>query len=335
MLRGAIGQEIPMHSPKTSPPRPCAGGFTLIELLVVIAIIAVLIALLLPAVQSARESARRISCFNNLKQIGIAFHNYSDQFGVFPPGYCSFWRSDGGDFGTADDDLGPGWAWGCMILPQLEQMPVYNSINFNLTLTFPQNRTAQLLRFNSFLCPSDNPKELVPVRDQTNSQTIYTVASGNYVGMYGLGEIGFAPGAGNGMFFRNSRVSFRDLRDGSSQTFAAGERSHNLSYVTWTGRAVGGWLFKTSSFEGGTDQFLADPEESFTMLLGPVGLVDGLRTPNSPMAHVEDYWSYHPGGVNFLFGDGSVHMIKSSIAPNVYRALATRAGGEVVGSDQY
>ncbi len=314
---------------------PDEHGFTLIELLVVIAIIAVLIALLLPAVQSAREAARRATCVNNLKQIGIALHNYHDTRNTFPPGYCSFWRADTGDAGTAEDDLGPGWGWASMILPQLEQQSVFNAINFDLTLTYPANATAQLLRVGGFLCPSDATPITVPVRDPSNTTTVYTVGAANYVGMYGTGEIGGAPGAGNGMFFRNSRISFAQLTDGSSNTFAIGERSHNLSYVTWTGRAVGGWLFKTSSVEGGTDTFQANPEESFTMILGPIGLENLPRTPNNPRAHVEDYWSRHPGGVNFLFADGSVHFIKSTINPSVYQALGSRGGKEVVSADSF
>lgn len=310
-------------------------GFTLIELLVVIAIISVLIALLLPAVQAAREAARRASCTNNLKQIGLALHNYAEAFQVFPPGYSSFWKKDGGDAGTAEDDIGQGWGWGSMILPQLEQRAVYDAINFNLTMTNPENFTAQLIRFNSFLCPSDTTKPAVDVRNEANTATVYTVAAGNYVGMYGLGEIGDAPGAGSGTFYRNSRTTFADFRDGTSQTIAVGERSSNLSYVTWTGRAIGGWLFKTSSFEGGADLFAAAPEEAFTMILGPVGLEDGLRTPNNPQAHVEDYWSRHPGGINALFADGSVRFIKSAINPIPWRALATRAGGEVLSSDSF
>jgi prepilin-type processing-associated H-X9-DG protein len=217
----------------------------------------------------------------------------------------------------------------------MEQPAVFNAINFGLTMTYRANDTAQLIRFNSYLCPSDSTKQLIPVRDEANANTLYTVASGNYVGVFGTGEIGDAPGAGNGMFYRNSCHTFADLIDGSSQTLMVGERSHNLSYVTWTGRSIGGFLFKTSSFEGGTDTFAADPEEAFTMILGPVGTEDGPRTPNHPMAHVEDYWSYHPGGVNFLFGDGSVRFIKNQISPRVYQALATRAGGEIVGSNDY
>ncbi len=321
-----------MRTPKC--PEPRSRGFTLIELLVVIAIIGVLIGLLLPAVQAAREAARRMQCSNNLKQMGLALHNYQGSYGVFPPGYSSLWKQDGGDAGTADDDVGHGWGWASMILPQMEQGNVFNAINFGLTMTYAENNTAQLFKFSSYLCPSDTTKSQIPVRDEANANTIYTVAGSNYVGMYGLGEVGEAPGNGSGMFYRNSRLSFADMLDGSSQTFMVGERSHNLSYVTWTGRAIGGWLHKTSSFEGGTDQFAVDPEESFTMILGPVELgdEDGPRTPNHPRAHVEDYASRHPGGVNFLFGDGSVRFVKNQINIRVYQALATRSGGEIIGA---
>ena len=122
-------------------------AFTLIELLVVIAIIAVLIALLLPAVQSAREAARRAQCLNNLKQIGIALHNYHDAMGAFPPGYLSLM-----DPVTFDND-GPGWGWASFSLSQMEQAPIYNSINFVLGIEFPANQTARLTVIASFLCP--------------------------------------------------------------------------------------------------------------------------------------------------------------------------------------
>lgn len=313
-------------------------AFTLIELLVVIAIIAVLISLLLPAVQSAREAARKAQCLNNLKQIGLGLHNYHEIHNTFPPGYVSFYRRDSGDEGTAEDDIGPGWGWASQILPQLEQRSIHNAINFSLTMTYAANETAQLSRISTFLCPSDFTPNKVPVRDETNSTTIYTVGTSNYIGVYGVGEIGEAPGRGNGTFFRNSRVGINQITDGSSNTFVVGERSHNLSYATWTGRAIGGWLFTTASFEGGTNKFDPEPEESFCMILGPIELSeeDGMmRTPNYPSAHVEDYWSRHPGGVNFLFGDGSVRFIKNTINEHVYAALATRNGGEVISSDSY
>lgn len=313
-------------------------AFTLIELLVVIAIIAVLISLLLPAVQSAREAARKAQCLNNLKQIGLGLHNYHEIHNTFPPGYVSFYRRDSGDEGTAEDDIGPGWGWASQILPQLEQRSIHNAINFSLTMTYAANETAQLSRISTFLCPSDFTPNKVPVRDETNSTTIYTVGTSNYIGVYGVGEIGEAPGRGNGTFFRNSRVGINQITDGSSNTFVVGERSHNLSYATWTGRAIGGWLFTTASFEGGTNKFDPEPEESFCMILGPVELSeeDGMmRTPNYPSAHVEDYWSRHPGGVNFVFGDGSVRFVKNTINEHVYAALATRNGGEVISSDSY
>jgi prepilin-type processing-associated H-X9-DG protein len=105
--------------------------------------------------------------------------------------------------------------------------------------------------------------------------------------------------------------------------------------VTWTARSIGGWLGKTSAIEGGSDKFNPEPEECWTQVLGPAGLEDGNRTINNPMAHVEDYWSRHPGGVNFLFADGSVHFLKDSISPVSWRALATRNFGEVLSADSY
>ena len=111
-------------------------GFTLIELLVVIAIIAVLIALLLPAVQAAREAARRAQCVNNLKQIGLALHNYHDAIGAFPMSYAASSR-----FVDGATDTAPGWGWGTMILPQLEQGPLFNAVNFSLAVEVPQNAT--------------------------------------------------------------------------------------------------------------------------------------------------------------------------------------------------
>jgi prepilin-type N-terminal cleavage/methylation domain-containing protein/prepilin-type processing-associated H-X9-DG protein len=351
-----------MREPHALPPKR---GFTLIELLVVIAIIAVLIALLLPAVQSAREAARRSQCVNNLKQIGIALHNYVSALGVFPPGYVT--TIDRAVLNACDMDaenqhgvdLGAGWAWGSMILPYMEQQPLYNSINFNLSVAFHQNDTCSLTALSVFLCPSDSGPSVVPVfsdpPDPANpgtynaSHIVDTLSRGNYVGMYGLGEIcaqsgaldapdnnGLGPfGRHAGIFFRNSRVSFAEITDGTSQTIAVGERSHNLSYVTWVARSIDGWLGKTSPIEGGTDLFNPSPEECWTQILGPVGVEDGLRTINNPEAHVEDYWSRHPGGANFLFADGSVKFLKSSIHPIPWRALATRAYGEVISSDSY
>ena len=350
-------------------PEPRPGGFTLIELLVVIAIISVLIALLLPAVQAAREAARRAQCTNHLKQIGLALHNYASSHGVFPPGYVSSVNPTVLDACNQDAedqkgvDLGAGWAWGSMILPYLEQQNVSNSINYNLSVAFPQNDTCSHASLSVYLCPSDPGPSIIPVYadppDPNNpgsyagTKVVDTLSRGNYVGMYGLGEVcaqsgatdspnngaGSSPGdplgQHNGMFYRNSKVGFSDIIDGTSNTIAVGERSHNLSYVTWVARSIDGWLAKTSPIEGGTDKFDPSPEECWVQILGPVGLEDGNRTINNPMAHVEDYWSLHPGGANMLFADGSVHFLKSTINPSSWRALATRASGEILSSDSY
>jgi prepilin-type processing-associated H-X9-DG protein len=180
----------------------------------------------------------------------------------------------------------------------------------------------------------------------SGANIVDSVARGNYVGMWGIGEVcagsgpADAPNVGSignpaGIFRRNSATRIAGIVDGTSNTIAVGERSHNLSYVTWTARSVGGWLGKTSPIEGGTDKFDPSPEECWTQVMGPAGLEDGNRTINQDEAHVEDYWSRHPGGANFLFGDGSVRFLKSSINPNSWRALATRAFNEVISADSF
>ena len=200
-----------MQPSRATRPARQPSGFTLIELLVVIAIIAVLIALL-PAVQSARGAARRVQCVNNLKQIGLALHNYHQALGIFPPGYVSAVDPTITDACNQDAensksvDLGPGWAWGSMILPQMEQQALYNSINFSLSVADAANdTTCGRTVVNAYLCPSDSGPSVVPVLKDppdpanpgayTGSAVVDTVARGNYVGMYGLGEICSQSGA--------------------------------------------------------------------------------------------------------------------------------------------
>src|SRR5262249_42642935 len=135
-------------------------GFTLIELLVVIAIIAVLIALLLPAVQAAREAARRASCVNNLKQIGLALHNYEGTIGSFPRGVISVladptWPLPAGNCTAFPTDLGPGWSLFAQLFPYLEQSTLSNSLNFSLTIADPSNQTTRETRVATYVCPSD------------------------------------------------------------------------------------------------------------------------------------------------------------------------------------
>lgn len=270
-------------------------AFTLIELLVVIAIIAVLIGLLVPAVQRVRESASRLQCYNNLKQIGLALHSYHDRNKFFPPGYVS-------GVNAAGDDTGPGWGWAAYLLDDVEQTNLKRQINFALDVAHPANAGPRVQLLSIFLCPSD-----AVVGTFVPDGASVSIAHANYVGVFGNLEIEDGPGNGNGMFYRNSRLRFADMVDGTSNTFLVGERSSNLSKATWTGA-------------------LAGIDESQALILGTCD-----HLPNNlAAAHPEDFWSRHAQGVNFLCGDGSVHNIHNSISEDVYRALSSRAGGEAV-----
>ncbi|MFO0876511.1 MAG: DUF1559 domain-containing protein [Gemmataceae bacterium] len=269
-------------------------GFTLIELLVVIAIIAILIGLLLPAVQKVREAAARMKCQNNLKQMGLALHNYHGVREAFPPGYVSQVASDG-------SDMGPGWGWAAHLLPDMEQDNLFRQINLLVGIEQPAHATIREVQLALFRCPSDNaPPTFLP------ASSVVQVASSNYVANFGNNEIEDDPGAGNGIFFRNSRIRFADITDGTSNTFAVGERTSKRSFSTWTGSITGA-------------------DEAQALVLGTCD-----HTPNHPSGHVEDFSSQHSGGVNFLMCDGSVRFINNSIAPATYQALASRANGEVI-----
>jgi prepilin-type N-terminal cleavage/methylation domain-containing protein/prepilin-type processing-associated H-X9-DG protein len=319
-----------MHRPR---------GFTLIELLVVIAIISVLISLLLPAVQEAREAARRAQCLNNLKQIGLALHNYHDAIGAFPPGLIS--RPDP----STGDNSGPGWGWASMILPQLEQGPVFNAINFSLSIEIPANQTARLTQINTFACPSDASfvAQFTVVDTNTTNVTlgnsICDVASSNYVGCFGKGDPSSLfpysptddpPGRdnGEGLFIRNRSIQIAAITDGTSQTLAVGEKSQNLARVTWTGAVTNAAVPITAlQAEDGLS-----PEGGNALVIAHTGELDG---PNSRPAHADQFWANHPGGANFTFADGSVRFLKEKRPLSIFRALATRRGGEVLSADSY
>jgi prepilin-type N-terminal cleavage/methylation domain-containing protein/prepilin-type processing-associated H-X9-DG protein len=318
-------------------------AFSLIELLVVIAIIAVLMALLLPAVQAAREAARRIQCVNNLKQIGLALHNYHSQQNSFPPGYLSL-----KDPVTFDND-GPGWGWAARSLNQMEQSPLFNSINFVLGIEFPDNQTSRLTVIQSFFCPSDAWRlDIFTLVDSTTTGTmpgasICDVASSNYVGSFGKGDPSSLypyiiddddgpPGRdnGDGIFLRNNVITIAQVLDGTSQTFLAGERSQNLSRASWTGAVTNAAVpIVALQAEAGLD-----PEGGGALVLSHTGEGHGPDSP-SGLAHADQYWSLHPGGANFLFTDGGVRFIKEQVGFRIFQALATRQGGEVLSADQF
>jgi prepilin-type N-terminal cleavage/methylation domain-containing protein/prepilin-type processing-associated H-X9-DG protein len=298
------------------PPR----GFTLIELLVVIAIIGILIGLLLPAVQAAREAARRAQCVNNLKQVGIALHNYHNVHLTLPPGYVS-------SFTTNGDDTGPGWGWAAMILPQLEQSPIYGAINFNLSIELPANQTARLANLTVFLCPSDSVKPAWTAmhEDPTTGQPttpICDIAPSNYVGVFGISEPGVN---GEGVFSRDSFVRFQNVSDGLSQTTLVGERSHRLGEATWTGSVTGAVLAPPPDAVGASH-----PEIGAGMILGHGGEGAG---PGAVNSEVNMFFSMHGQGAHFLFGDGHVSFLRATMDYKTYLALLTRAGGEVISGD--
>ncbi len=296
-------------------------AFTLVELLVVIAIIGILMALLLPAVQASREAARRTSCTNNLKQIGLALHMYHDTHQRLPAGWVGF------DPGTSRPHWYgvPGWGWAARLLPFIEQNTVYKSlVRLELPITDPANDAARLFPLKIYRCPSDvgGKTFVLPGGGPylgSGSYSPVELAIGNYMGVFGTLDLHDVcdPGspqyngcAGDGAFFLNRGVQFRDVRDGLSQTLVAGERSSKWAPSTWVGVVTGG---------------RHAPARVCGVALFP---------PNSEQDeehYSHNFNSYHPQGTNFLAADGSVKRIAETIAEKTYHALCTRAAGDLVG----
>jgi prepilin-type N-terminal cleavage/methylation domain-containing protein len=315
---------------KRLPPR---AAFTLIELLVVIAIIAVLIGLLVPAVQKVREAAARLQCKNNLKQIGLALHSYHDRMKGFPPGYFSNLSGPASQGPNGDctwDETGPGWGWAAYLLDDLEQGNLRRQIRFDLDIKDPLNAAARMHVVPVYVCPSESQTGTFTVVD-ANGNPLVTVARGSFVAMNGvLGVTGDAFD-NNGVFLRNRNLRIADVTDGLSNTLFVGERCTSMSSTTWTGAVLGG-VVPAQRYPDPADQ-LANAEAAAALVLAH-GSKDHL--PNNPLVFDADATaSFHVAGVNFLFGDGSVHVISNTVNGQVYEALLTRAGGEPVGGDDY
>jgi prepilin-type N-terminal cleavage/methylation domain-containing protein len=280
-------------------------GFTLIELLVVIAIIAVLIALLLPAVQQARESARRTQCRNNLKQLGLALHNYHDLYNTFPP-LTVFSGSDTVPVMTATNQAAFGWT--AFLLPQIDQSPLFNqlavnSVELHVGLQTPATRPLTQTAIPAFRCPSDIAPNTNTSR--TFSNAIYgnfAAGTSNYVANMGT-QWSTAQNVLNnnaalhdpfGVFWTPSKIGLRDITDGASNTFLVGERDWaNLAGV-WVG---------TRNYNGTGDVGLRQVGGTVVAKLNEVS-ANGTG----------GFSSQHVGGGHFLFGDGRVQFLSENIS---------------------
>lgn len=307
-------------------------GFTLIELLVVIAIIAILIALLLPAVQQAREAARRSTCKNSLKQIGLALHNYEETHGSYPPGYIARGVSRTDDSTT---ETGSGFAWGTMILPFIDQATIYNQLDLNLDCTVAPNTGLADETISIFRCPSDTNAGIFSVSD---GSTTYQLSSANYVGIYGYGSLTTAPGnpTDQGILYRNSNVRVRDITDGTSNAIVVGERSHQHQFVGTASviNADSTWYAAIPLATRPAGMMMASMTEGpASLVLGHVGQ-GGMMTMHHPpntTNHIANFSSKHEGGAHFLLGDGAVRFLSENMNYETFRFLGTIKDGNVLG----
>lgn len=324
-------------------------GFTLIELLVVIAIIGILVAIMLPAVQQAREAARRTQCRNNLKQMGLALHNYHDAHLAFPPGVISrladpSWTMPPGGCTSFPEDLGPGWSFFSMMLPYMEEGNFYNKINFDLPLTDPVNDEARNTPVAAYRCPSDPGPSRIEVYDcgdppvATATPIALTDAvSTSYVGSLGGAKTGGDPNYGcyehqpfNGIFHRNVSIRVSDIRDGLSQTVGIGERHSGFVRSAWAGIVAGQEILYNFNMRPiQYNQNLA-PCQNWRPTI--VGVVAHSRQSslNDPTGSPGGFVSPHGTGCNFLFMDGSAHMLNNSMHKQVMWALCTRNNHEII-----
>jgi len=315
-------------------------GFTLVELLVVIAIIGILIALLLPAVQAAREAARRSACANNLAQLGIALHNYELSHEVLPPGVVDAKGP------IRSEPVGYHMSWLVQILPYIEEGNAFRLINFSQGAYGKANARVRGHGVYLFACPSDGgafrgPREGGPPEG---------VALSNYAGCHHDLEAPIDKD-NHGVLFLNSRISQRDITDGTSYTLAVGEKRLRDEPQDL------GWMSGTRATLRNTG---SPPNSRLGMPMGPAGAGPGdegagmggmgMAAPGEGMPpgaaggmgmqpggaaipnvlFVGGFSSFHPGGANFTLADGSVRFISETVAVPTYQHLGNRADGQLV-----
>lgn len=349
-------------------------GFTLVELLVVITIIGILTALILPAVLAARESARRMHCANNLKQIGLALHNYHSSHSVFPMGASLATSALPKATYTWNN-----WSCHALLLPHLEAKPLYDAANFSLAvwpstvspLGWAANSTVSETMISMFMCPSDD--------------LVGSTSLNSYYGSFGTTTLGATSGGCTGMFFYQVNYGIQHVQDGTSSTIAFSEslassgelRGGHIvlaedpsltDAITGVAGLQGGVLFDAnqnppavlsaldtcnSAFATGEGFITATKGYRWAIGANAFTLFNTIVTPNNkryswnacrsgcaPKCYADNSNfsnanSHHPGGVNALMADGGVRFVKDSIELRVWWSLGTRAGGEVVNSGSY
>ena len=275
-------------------------AFTLVELLVVIAIIGILVGLLLPAVQAAREAARRCMCMNNIAQLALAVHTH--EFGTehFPSGVIN------ASGPIRNEPIGQHVSWIVQVLPQMEQSALYRHFDQEAGTYAAANQAARRLRIPTIICPSS------PDRGPNGDDQ--EVGISNYAGCHHDSE---APidADNNGVFFLNSRLRFSQILDGSSQTILLGEMLPGPGSL--------GWASGTRATLRNTGSYKSPPRLPSKNEPAPVVDLTGSMT-------VGGFSSYHTGGANFAFADGSVHFLSLSIEEKLLSQLGNRADGELL-----
>lgn len=320
-------------------------GFTVVELLVAIGIIALLIALLVPAVQQTRESSRRLSCRNNLHQMGLALHNYHSEFGVFPPGGVHITTAEPGTVPTGSQMTDGRAPWTVLILPQLDQATRYNAFNLNATFACRADLTAntpepnlkqQFLPISTYTCPGETS-------NHGGLCSNYAACQGGGTPSAAAAQSAKAPGQvprlffNNGIFYHNSSIGFEDVQDGTSTTLLVGESKYIGTQASF--QPTNAWWPWSASVR-------ADDAQLHAALFNISATCDPINFPQNGEYTEEDilqhravyqgaghggqqrvFGSWHKGGAHFLMADGAVHFLSENMDLAVYRSLGQRADG--------